>query len=391
MALFSRRLLPLLALASLLLSSAAPVMAQAPAQTGWVNRLSDRWVSQLQMNPYNNDEIYAAGNDPNGNVFAFRSADGGFSWSDVGRGLPPFSVFALAIAPGRPQTLMIGGFNIPNRTAGLYRSDDSGQTWAQMPGAVRDIGNRSIQALMFDIATEKITYVGTDDGLFQTRDNGATWQMLGGGGISHQNIHVIKPESQWNPKRQTCCEPGSSNKPTVWGPLDTWVGADATTGGGAWRSPDLGVEWQFVNAGLPNANTVYQFATDPTRYGYLWAAVDTGGSTSLWHAIVGAGDVQIVPVSPWRFMAKMDRIVGLQVEIITNNNEGAHNVYYTSPSGLYLGREQGDQIVFQKVSEVGANAPIQLGTTVPQRLYVGGKGVSMWVTGTVPIPMKLGS
>ncbi|WP_432133887.1 cellulose binding domain-containing protein [Streptomyces sp. bgisy154] len=188
---------------------------------GW-----DRWghtgVVSLASDPVDPDKVYAAVGtytnswDP-GNGAVLRSGDRGASWQKAdlpfklggnmpGRGMGE----RLAIDPNKDSVLYLGA---PSGK-GLWRSTDSGVTWAQVtafpnPGNyVQDPSdtsgyasdNQGIVWATFDESTgtpgsaTKTIYVGVadkDNAVYRSTDAGVTWQRIGGqptGYLPHKGV-----------------------------------------------------------------------------------------------------------------------------------------------------------------------------------------------------------
>ncbi len=99
----------------------------------------------VQIDPSNPDVVYASlwqarqGPWENGdfrgpNSGLFKSADGGTTWRQLTRGLPTWDAdrigrIGIGIAPSRPSRLFAV---VEARNPGLFRSDDSGETWTRV-------------------------------------------------------------------------------------------------------------------------------------------------------------------------------------------------------------------------------------------------------------------
>jgi photosystem II stability/assembly factor-like uncharacterized protein len=119
-----------------------------------------------------------------------RSADGGATWVDSGPDLgDPLpgdygpGVSALAIDPSDPATLYAG-----RHERGIYRSRDSGATWAPLDLGLVPTAVLSIAVAPADPA---VVYVGTaEDGLFKSVDGGEHWAPVATGRVNRQVFAV---------------------------------------------------------------------------------------------------------------------------------------------------------------------------------------------------------
>ncbi len=123
-------------------------------------------VLALLIDPGSPRILYAATQDG-----LFRTADGGAHWAerDAGLRLP---VSALALDPDHPGTLYASAFDRLSFSAipPIYKSTDGGGSWTLVLG----VQTSFVSALVWQRSTGTL-YVSTLDGLFATRNGGATW------------------------------------------------------------------------------------------------------------------------------------------------------------------------------------------------------------------------
>ncbi|MCL5734687.1 MAG: hypothetical protein M1274_03710 [Actinobacteria bacterium] len=103
---------------------------------------------------------------------AFRSEDGGRSWSPCGRGLTTPFIETVAVSPSfaRDHTIFLGA-----RDGTVLRSTDGGERWVSLGW----LGERSpviALAVSPQYSEDGTIIAGTfEDGVFRSRDRGATW------------------------------------------------------------------------------------------------------------------------------------------------------------------------------------------------------------------------
>lgn len=77
-------------------------------------------------------------------------------------------VKAVVVEPQRPERVYVAG------AAGIYRSDDAGQTWQAASGGLEGI---EVVALSLDPAKQDRVFGGAADGrVFESDDGGVTWR-----------------------------------------------------------------------------------------------------------------------------------------------------------------------------------------------------------------------
>jgi len=173
----------------------------------------------------------------------WRSTDGGLHWSRMTAGLPSGDLgrIAIAVAPSRPETVYA---TIESAKTALYRSDDSGRTWTMVntsfnvgvrpfyfshlavdprnpdrvykPGfmlTVSQDGGKSFSggagfdfgsyhsdthALWIDPADSEHLMLGTDGGVYASRDRGGRWEFQRGLPVSQPYRVALDDERPYN-------------------------------------------------------------------------------------------------------------------------------------------------------------------------------------------------
>ncbi|MBN2503020.1 MAG: hypothetical protein JXB38_19730 [Anaerolineales bacterium] len=135
----------------------------------WNFGLLDLNVLCLAISPnFAADETLFAGTESG----IFCSTNGGRAWKEINLPIGYEPVISLALSPAYAQdkTLLAG-----TETQGLYQSTDGGKQWmrlaaAQIPTAVNQI-----------ICSPDNILILSQDEVFQSKDNGASWQQLNTG------------------------------------------------------------------------------------------------------------------------------------------------------------------------------------------------------------------
>ncbi|MGH9399554.1 MAG: WD40/YVTN/BNR-like repeat-containing protein, partial [Thermoanaerobaculia bacterium] len=207
-----------------------------PAFPGYV-------ATGLVADPMVPGRLYASLAGQYGGGLVVLSDDRGARWTILARFRDTVATRALAVVPGEPARLAIGGDD------GVRLSRDGGATWARTgadtPGLVQ------VESLAFDPSDPTILYAGTWRQAFRTQDGGAAWTRIAEGMVLDATVY------SW--------DFDSGN------PRDIWV----STCGWVYRSKDGGDRWTRYKAGFTNRRS-HAVRRDPTRPGFVYAATVGG-------------------------------------------------------------------------------------------------------------------
>jgi photosystem II stability/assembly factor-like uncharacterized protein len=168
----------------------------------------------------------------------YLSKNGGRSWKKSG--VEGKIVWDIAAAPGDERTIYVG-----TQPAALYRSQDGGETWAEIdsmqriPGSEKwcvpnsDAGARA-RTLVLDAGNPSRYWVGLEvGGVLSTADDGANWTSVMTGG----DIHVMAADPA-RPDRLYMTT-GFGRYPDDPQPREERIA-------GAFRSKDGGQSWEYL-------------------------------------------------------------------------------------------------------------------------------------------------
>lgn len=169
--------------------------------------------------------------------------DRGSTWTTLARWQKSVATRALAVVPGAPPILAIGGDD------GVRLSRDGGKTWA--PSGAGTDGLERVESLAFDPADPKTIYAGTWRQPFRTKDGGKNWARIAEGMVLDATVYA------WD------------FDPTD--PSDIWV----STCGWVYHSRTGGDRWTRNTQGFTNRRS-QAVRRDPTRPETIFAATVGG-------------------------------------------------------------------------------------------------------------------
>ncbi len=232
-------------------------------------------VNGLAVDPSNDDHLIAAPLDLGGIV---GSHDGGKTWtlSSMVR-LPGGLVGRLAFSPTTPSraycTVKSSKCKIDqtlcdDENAGLWISNDGGQTWSAVTAA--EVHGHSVLEVAPHPTNSSIVYISMPGrGVWRTSDGGSTWTNNSSGLPANASVVTLAIDP--------------SRPDTLFAGL---------TRGGAYRTMDAGQTWSNVSSGMDPESSITDIVVDPTSGVVVYAgeadmgvyrSVDGGTSWSLYN------------------------------------------------------------------------------------------------------------
>jgi photosystem II stability/assembly factor-like uncharacterized protein len=270
-------------------SLGAGVFKSTDGAETWTNvGLQDRNIFKLAIDPRQPETVYAATSRG-----LSRSTDGGTTWRGLGQ--KAAFVHAMVVDPRNRDRVFIG-----TTAGGVYRSTDGGETWEFAGGGLPPY---TVFALAIDAASGAL-YAGPErQGVWRSTNDGATWTLLPGGLLDSAHVtslHVgpdqrvfagslgsgvfIYSGGAWSLSSAGLASPQIADVEV----LANGVVMAATFDAGVFRSTDGGSNWMWASSGL-TTNRVTSLTADPGQAGGVFAATpdgvfrsDDGGDT--WHA-----------------------------------------------------------------------------------------------------------
>jgi photosystem II stability/assembly factor-like uncharacterized protein len=236
--------------------------------------------------------------DPSGNLYvissgSLKSADGGASWQPLE--LMP-SVLSLIVDAFAPDTLYAAVRPQPG-SASILKSTDGGNNWIAAGSGI----DGQVNLLTVDPSNSGTLYSVNLNGIYQTTNGAATWQLMGPGpkdGFIERLVVDPTNSRTLYGISYSCC-------PAIWKSTDAGATFRAVTGGlpsvlvraftvdprdgtlyveafygGNFQSRDGGETWQDGPAGLPGSVVINSLVADAEHH-FVYAGTTAGVYRSL--------------------------------------------------------------------------------------------------------------
>jgi photosystem II stability/assembly factor-like uncharacterized protein len=252
-------------------------------------------ISALALDPTNGDRLFAATFDG-----LYRTGDGGANWRRLTRGLPgdfPAIAETVTLDPTAPQTAYAAFGDLDGKVTRLFKSVNGGATWRLVSSGPLD--GRFLLTLAVDPLAPQTLYAGCRDGLFQSRDGGASWQATGisGPNVFSLAIHPTRPGTVYAGTSSGLLR--TTDGGAHWSPLNsglethlalalafspasprtlfagTSLSREGANAGGVYKTTNAAASWTFVSRGM-KAQAADSLAVDPKTPTTLWLGTDLG-------------------------------------------------------------------------------------------------------------------
>jgi photosystem II stability/assembly factor-like uncharacterized protein len=185
----------------------------------------------------------------------YRSYDVTKGWEKINLGAGNSeNIFSIHASTSSPGTIWVG-----TASTGALVSRDNGATWQRVGGAANGI---PVMAIATDPKKPEVIYVGTAQTLYVSRDGGATWRQRGGNlPVGSYSTILINPENT----------------------EEVFVGSSLEKDGGIFVSNDYGNRWRRIDSKdwrLPSRR-VWTLAFDPRDTNRLFAGTHSSGVYKL--------------------------------------------------------------------------------------------------------------
>jgi len=234
-------------------------------------------IGDLAVDPNDRARFFAAA--ASGGVW--RTVNAGATWEPVFDGEGSYSIGVVELDPSNPHVVWVGtGENNSQRSVswgdGVYRSRDGGASWEHLGlDESEHIGGLWIDPRDGDrvlvAAQGPLWRAGGDRGLFRTTDGGQSWE----------NVLAV---DEWTGANEIWADPRDPDTlycPTWQRGRRVWTLLNGGPGSGIWKSTDGGDTWREVNTGLPSVDLGrIGLAISPADPDVLYAIVEAAHGES---------------------------------------------------------------------------------------------------------------
>jgi photosystem II stability/assembly factor-like uncharacterized protein len=141
------------------------------------------FIDHIIVDPRNSRVLYVGAHRHDQAGGFFKSTDGGVTWKESAQ-LKNEALHSLAQSDSNPDTLIAGTYNT------IFRSDDAGDTWKQLP-TTKVAGLQHVESLAIDPRGTDTIYAGTFWLPYKSIDGGQTWRSIKEGIIDDSDIFAI--------------------------------------------------------------------------------------------------------------------------------------------------------------------------------------------------------
>ena len=237
----------------------------------------------------------------NGGVW--KTIDAGRTWQPIFDDQPTQSIGAIAIAPSDPRVIYVGsgeGLQRPDLSVGdgIYRSRDGGATWKHL--GLRE--GQEVPALAVDPRDPNRVFAAVlghpygpnrERGVFRSTDGGETWQHVLDRGEDTGAMDVLLDP---NDARTVFAVTWSARQ----GPWEVDLPSIAANNG-LWKSTDGGTTWRAIANGIPGADSGLGrmgIAAAPSARGRFYAIVSARHGAGLYRSDDGGEHWRLVNADP---------------------------------------------------------------------------------------------
>ena len=268
----------------------------------------------------------------------WKTVNAGTTWSSIFDGQGSYSIGCLAVDPRNPSTVWVGtGENVGGRHVGfgdgLYRSRDGGASWERV--GLED--SEHIGTIAIDPRDSQVVYVAAQGplwsadgqrGVYKTTDGGTTWAQ------------VLAGSNEWTGANEVHVDPRDPD--VVYASMHQRLRTVAALvnggpGSGIYKSTDAGITWSELTRGLPDEDlgkiglalspqdpsVIYATVELAHRKGGFFRSTDAGESWERRNDVVAGGTGPHYYQELWASPHSEGRVYQAGVRLMVTEDGGA--------------------------------------------------------------------
>lgn len=360
------------------------VLRSVDAGATWTVRSDQVYSARLRAHPTDADQVYIGRSYPAAPLTDtfLHSNDGGATFSAIGTGLFPNltygnepSINAIALHPSFPATprLFLG-----SESAGLFRSEDEGNTFTTAHEGIEAVNIRALSVLpnpAFSGSNRRI-YAGYGDpfsaspALYLSNNAGTTWSANNNQLRAYQIRDV-----EIDPTTVGSTAPALASTVIYASGRSDPAGNSSLRNGGLYKSTDGGTSWSVIDAGLPTSGTPATASLGTVRTIVLDPRSCASPPPS---GVCISGPLQKVMATATGFTQQQIGVDGIRRTVYSHRvvrSVDAGATWAASDSGLptpVYGPTQGTAPnEYQNVQELVTPVPLVIAPSDPNTMYLG--------------------
>ncbi|MEO6726161.1 MAG: hypothetical protein ABIU20_10320 [Blastocatellia bacterium] len=297
-------------------------------------------ITVLTIDPNNADRILIGSSDGQ----MYRSTDAGTIWKRLRPGINAAGFIIKIIYFDREKANVIYAGVTPQTqtdlgkdsdTGGLFISEDSGESWREIPG----MRGRAMRSLSQSASDPNVMAIAASDGIYRSADRGKTWEMISRvGDPEFRGFHSIAID----PRDANAIYVGTHHLP--------------------WKTSDGGKTWKptgYKEIGMIDDSDIFSIQVDPDNPNTVLMSACSGIYRSR-DAGTGWAKFQGIPYSSRR------------THIIYRHPTKPETIFSGTTEGLWVSNEDGKPDSWRQVtsSQLVINA-IAVHPSQPDRVFLG--------------------
>ncbi|MCH8962455.1 MAG: hypothetical protein IH820_14340, partial [Bacteroidetes bacterium] len=207
----------------------------------------------------------------------WKTTDAGQNWTDLSPGLPNLAISSFAMPASNPDVIYAGtgeGFGNSDGVAGagIFKSTDRGQTWAQLASIATDPNFRHVNRVIVDPENADLVLAATNTGIYRSENGGGSWTEV-------YKSTLLGTRNRFGLIQDLVANPTNFN-----------IQYASENGVGVVKSTDGGQNWAASSEGIVGSILRIELAIAPSNPSWIYAATETSSGESHLFLTTDAGE-----------------------------------------------------------------------------------------------------